>query len=100
MVGEKKKKNRNAELNRSILKDLDIVKNNYAKKRTIRKTIQKKERGKKKTKSHKIATQPSKLREHTKDQRGPQGQWDFLAKSQKQTGDASTTLGTGKRALG
>ena len=28
--------NRNAELNRSILKDLNILKNNYAKKRTIR----------------------------------------------------------------
>ena len=54
MVGKKKKKNRNAELNRSILNDLDIVKNNYAKKRTIRKTKQKKERGKK-NKSHKIA---------------------------------------------
>ena len=35
----KKKNNRNAELNRSILKDLNILKNNYAKKRTIRKTI-------------------------------------------------------------
>ena len=54
MVGGKKKKNRNAELNRSILKDLNIVKNNYAKKRTIRKTKQKKERGKKKTNPTKL----------------------------------------------
>ena len=40
------------------------------------------------------------LRKHTRDQRDYPGQWDFLAKSQKQTGDASTTLGIVKGALG
>lgn len=48
----KKKNNRNAELNRSILKDLNILKNNYAKKRTIRKT--KKGKGEKKEKKKQI----------------------------------------------